>query len=40
MELTQDRINQLADAAADHQFIHIDIKKAKQTPYPYPLLSG
>lgn len=32
-ELTQERINDFADATLDHQFIHIDPEKAAQTPF-------
>ena len=29
LEVTQDRINLFADATLDHQWIHVDVKKAK-----------
>ena len=32
-EVTQERINEFADATLDHQFIHIDPEKAAQTPF-------
>jgi acyl dehydratase len=32
-ELTQERINDFADATLDHQFIHLDPEKAAQTPF-------
>jgi acyl dehydratase len=32
-EMTQDRVNQFADATDDHQFIHVDVERAKQTPF-------
>jgi acyl dehydratase len=32
-ELTQERVNLFADATDDHQFIHVDPEKAKQTPF-------
>ena len=32
-EMTQDRVNQFADATEDHQFIHVDPERAKQTPF-------
>ena len=32
-EVSQDRINDFADVTVDHQFIHIDEKKAKATPF-------
>ncbi len=30
LEITQERINQFADATNDHQFIHTDPEKARQ----------
>jgi acyl dehydratase len=32
-EMTQERVNQFADATDDHQFIHVDPERAKQTPF-------
>ncbi|MFL5822931.1 MAG: MaoC family dehydratase [Solirubrobacteraceae bacterium] len=32
-EMTQERVNQFADATDDHQFIHVDVERAKQTPF-------
>lgn len=32
LEITQERVNQFADATNDHQFIHVDADKASQTP--------
>ena len=32
LEITQERVNQFADATNDHQFIHVDAEKASQTP--------
>lgn len=32
-EMTQDRVNQFADATDDHQFIHVDPERAKETPF-------
>jgi len=31
--MEQDRVNQFADATDDHQFIHVDPEKAKNTPF-------
>ncbi len=39
-EVTQDRVNQFADATNDHQFIHIDPERAKQTPFGGPIAHG
>ncbi|HEX3723696.1 MAG TPA: MaoC family dehydratase [Nitrolancea sp.] len=30
-EVTQERVNQFADATGDHQYIHVDPERAKQT---------
>jgi acyl dehydratase len=32
-ELTQEQVNQFADATDDHQFIHVDPERAKETPF-------
>ena len=34
IEITQERINQFADATNDHQFIHVDPEAAKAAPTP------
>lgn len=39
-EITQDRVNQFADATNDHQFIHVDPKMAAQTPFGGPIAHG
>jgi acyl dehydratase len=33
IEVTQARINQFADATEDHQWIHVDVEKAKAGPF-------
>ena len=33
LEVSQERINQFADATLDHQFIHIDPERAAATPF-------
>jgi acyl dehydratase len=33
LEVTQDKINQFADATGDHQWIHVDIERAKAGPF-------
>jgi len=40
MEITQQRVNQFADATNDHQFIHVDPEKAAQTPFGGPIAHG
>jgi acyl dehydratase len=39
-EMTQERVNQFADATDDHQFIHVDVDKAKQTPFGGTIAHG
>ena len=33
LEITQERINQFADATGDHQWIHVDPERARQGPF-------
>ena len=33
LEITQERVNQFAEATGDHQWIHVDVEKAKATPF-------
>jgi acyl dehydratase len=40
IEVTQDRINQFADATGDHQWIHVDVERAKQGPFGAPIAHG
>ncbi len=40
MEMTQTRINQFADATDDHQWIHVDSKKAKQGAFGATIAHG
>ena len=40
LEVTQDAIDQFADATGDHQFIHVDVEKAKQTPFGGTIAHG
>ena len=39
-EMTQDRVNQFADATDDHQFIHVDVERAKSTPFGGTIAHG
>jgi len=39
-EVTQQQINQFADCTLDHQFIHVDEEKAKQTPFGATIAHG
>ena len=38
--VTQDQINQFADCTLDHQFIHVDPEKAKETPFGTTIAHG
>jgi acyl dehydratase len=40
MEITQDRVNQFAEATNDFQFIHVDPERAAQTPFGGPIAHG
>ena len=39
-KMTQDRINQFADATNDHQFIHVSPWRARLTPFGRPIAHG
>jgi acyl dehydratase len=39
-EVTQEEINLFADATGDHQWIHIDVEKARQGPFGAPVAHG
>ncbi|MBV9004669.1 MAG: MaoC family dehydratase [Solirubrobacterales bacterium] len=39
-EMTQERVNQFADATDDHQFIHVDVERAKSTPFGGTIAHG
>jgi len=39
-EVTQEQINQFADCTLDHQFIHIDPEKAKETSFGSTIAHG
>ncbi len=40
IELSQERINEFADCTDDHQFIHVDLEAAKQTPFGGTIAHG
>ena len=41
VEVTQDRVNTFADATDDHQWIHVDVERAKaESPYGGPIGHG
>jgi acyl dehydratase len=39
-EITQDRVNTFADATDDHQWIHVDVDRARQGPFGTPIAHG
>ena len=39
-EITQQRVNDFADATEDHQWIHIDVERAKAGPFGGPIAHG
>jgi len=39
-EMTQERVNEFADATDDHQFIHVDPERAAQTPFGGTIAHG
>ena len=38
--MEQDRVNQFADATDDHQYIHVDVERAKETPFGGTIAHG
>ena len=40
VEVTQDQVNQFADATGDHQWIHVDVERAKAGPFGAPIAHG
>ncbi|MGH9112314.1 MAG: MaoC family dehydratase [Acidimicrobiales bacterium] len=41
LEITQDRVNQFADATGDHQWIHSDVERAtRESPFGGPISHG
>jgi acyl dehydratase len=41
IEVTQEKINQFADVTGDHQWIHVDIERAKrESPFKAPVAHG
>ena len=39
-EVTQDRIDGFAEVTMDHQWIHVDVEKAKSGPFGEPIAHG
>lgn len=40
LEISQDRVNDFADATNDHQFIHVDLERAKASPFGGTIAHG
>jgi acyl dehydratase len=40
LEITQERVNRFADATGDHQWIHVDPKRAASSPFAGPIAHG
>jgi acyl dehydratase len=40
LEVTQDRVNRFADATGDHQWIHVDVDRARAGPFGGPIAHG
>jgi len=40
IEITQKRVNEFADATGDHQWIHVDVERAKEGPFGGTIAHG
>jgi len=40
LEITQERIQRFADATDDHQWIHVDVERARRGPFGAPIAHG
>ena len=40
LEITQEQVNQFADATGDHQWIHVDVERAAKGPYGATIAHG
>jgi acyl dehydratase len=40
IEITQDQVNLFAEATGDHQWIHVDVERAKAGPFKAPIAHG
>ena len=40
LTVTQEQVNQFAQATGDHQWIHVDVDKAKEGPFGGPIAHG
>lgn len=40
LEITQEQVNQFAEATGDHQWIHVDVERAEKGPYGGTIAHG
>lgn len=40
VEVTQERVNRFAEATGDHQWIHVDVERARSGPFGGPIAHG
>ncbi len=40
VEVTQEAVNRFAEATGDHQWIHVDVERAKAGPFGGPIAHG
>jgi acyl dehydratase len=40
VSITQEQVNRFAEATGDHQWIHVDVERAKQGPFGAPIAHG
>jgi acyl dehydratase len=40
VEITQEQVNTFAEATGDHQWIHVNVEKAKEGPFGGPIAHG
>jgi acyl dehydratase len=40
LTITQEQVNRFAEATGDHQWIHVDVERAKQGPFGGPIAHG
>ena len=40
IEITQERVNQFAEATGDYQWIHVDVERSKSGPFGGPIAHG
>lgn len=40
MVISQEQVNQFADVTGDHQWIHVDVERAKDGPFGGPIVHG